>query len=119
MLSRFLVHKRAVNFIVDSDFDHFSQYERIIKFVRQTFKELKPTDRFGVRMLGDQKFNIELETKWCNERFKHRLLHSLENSIEDMITHRRVIDIDTALRASIHDMEAIITSDFQYHGHNF
>ena len=50
-----------MNFILDTDFLHFAQLEKCVDFIHNFYDELKETDWFGLKMLGEQGMTLELE----------------------------------------------------------
>lgn len=69
-LKLFVVHDQAVNFILDSDFMHYSTLEKCAEFICETYDQLRSTDYFGLTSLGDQIFSINLEKKSLNDKLK-------------------------------------------------
>jgi len=52
-LARCFIDRKAICFILDSDFGHFSLYEKSVNFICEVFDELKSNDYFALKNLGD------------------------------------------------------------------
>ena len=52
-LSNFVVHSKAVSFILDCDFYHYKELEKCVDFITEIFKEMKPDDWFSLTSCGD------------------------------------------------------------------
>ena len=115
-LKIFVVHDQAVNFILDCDFMHYSQLEKCINFVRETYDHMKGTDYFGLSSLGDQAFTMDLEVKQHNPHLKIRILDYLQESIEDILMQEREVQIKAAIKESINRFEEVVPVRCTRHG---
>lgn len=107
-LKLFVVHDQAVNFILDSDFMHYSTLEKCAEFICETYDQLRCTDYFGLTSLGDQIFSINLEKKSLNDKLKSSILSHMKDSIEDILMNDREISIKVAMIEAIERFEEVV-----------
>ena len=109
-----------MNFILDTDFLHFSQLEKCVEFIRHFYGELKESDWFGLTMLGEQRLNIELEQKANNSYLKGKLLGELKDSIEELMMQDREVHFKTALDDAVQRIQLVVPEkEVRYAGHSF
>ena len=107
-LKLFVVHDQAVNFILDSDFMHYSSLEKCAEFICETYDQLSSTDYFGLTSLGDQIFSINLEKKSLNEKLKSSVLSHMKDSIEDILMNDREVSFKVAMIEAIERFEEVV-----------
>ena len=119
-LKIFVVHDQCVNFILDTDFLHFAQLEKCVDFIHNFYGELKGTDWFGLKMLGEQGMTLELEQKAHNSYLKGKLLGELKESIEELMMQEREVPFKTALDDAMQRIQAVVPEqEVKYAGHSF
>ena len=74
MLGHFVVQRRSIYFILDSDFDYYQQHAICVKFVTDTFAELNESDSFALEVLGKPIYSLKLERKAKNKHLKLQIL---------------------------------------------
>lgn len=79
------MEERAINFILDADFDHYVPLEMSVEFIVKTFNQLGGSDLFGLTNLGDPNLSIKLEAKNNNLKIKENVLKNLEEMVEELM----------------------------------
>ena len=114
-ITPYFIHRRAVSFILDSTFKFTWQFEKCVKFIHQTYNELKSNDWFSVCNLGDQIYNIILEEKTNNYSVKQHLLRALVGTVENYFMERREQDLSNAISDALMTMETTIPVQKVHH----
>jgi len=77
LLSHHYITRRSVLFIIDTQYSSQFYKQKAIALVAQVFKELSPSDYFGLICLGIDTQDIVLEEKQANIIAKEKMIQEM------------------------------------------